>query len=125
MTSTNSSANPMPEHIVLDIDAYGPLLSWLCDEHDEEESVLYPVLLECMKFERDSEYELAYFLSEYKECYPDSSRFIPVMSHAAEALLAQIKQLRLYEQWYLNYKFDRIIPGAIVLRRLPNYLDVE
>jgi hypothetical protein len=118
MTSTNLSANPMPERIVLDIDAHEHMMAWLCDDH---ESLLYPALLECLKFEKDGEFELAYFLDEYRECHPDSSRFIPVLSRAAESLLTQIKQMHLYERACLNYEFDRLIPGAIVLVRLPVY----
>jgi hypothetical protein len=124
MTSTNLSANPMPEYVLLDIEAHEPLMTWLCEEHDEDEALLYPALVDCL-FEKDGEFELAYFMSEYKEQHPDSERIIPVMSQLSELMLIQIKQLHLYGQWYLNYKFDRLIPGAIVLRRLTDYSSAD
>jgi hypothetical protein len=125
MTFTNSSANPMPERIVLDIDAHEAMMTWLCDEHVEDESILYPVLLECMKFEKDSEYELAFFLSEWQEYFPEAARMIPVMSQLASTILEQIKQLKLYEHWYLNYRFEQFLPGGLVLVRLPEYRVTE
>jgi hypothetical protein len=107
MTFTNSSANPMPERIVLDIDAHEAMMTWLCDEHVEDESILYPVL------------------SEWQEYFPEAARMIPVMSQLASTILEQIKQLKLYEHWYLNYRFEQFLPGGLVLVRLPEYRVTE
>jgi hypothetical protein len=117
MTSTSLSANPMPEYVILDIDAHAPMITWLCDEQGEDESLLYPALLECLKFENDEEFELAFFLNEYRETNPYSIQLLPVLDQVATAMRTQLKQLRLYERWYLDYCVDRILPGAVVLVR--------
>jgi hypothetical protein len=121
MTSTNSFKNPMPECVVLDIDLHEPLLNWMFEQHGEDERLLYSTIVECLSHEKDADFELAYFLHEYSEHHANEPHFATAVERMARDLYEQVKHLRLHHDWYLDYRFDRQVNGALFLVKLPAY----
>lgn len=120
MTFTNLSPNPMPERVVLDIDAQEPMFTWLCEQYHEDEAELYAALTQCLAFEHDAEYEFEYFLAAANELFTQAALFAPVMRQTVQSIYRQLKELKLYEYHILHYEFDRASSGHLVLVRMPS-----
>lgn len=123
MTFLSLSKSPLPEYVVLDIEPQAVMIGWLCEEHHEDEAALYDSLVQCLTYERDSEYELEHYLALFQEQCPDGGRFIPVLRQTMTAIYQQAKALRLYEQQRLNYAYGWTANGNLVLARTSGICD--